>query len=907
MNTKLPIFDKKNEIVKSIEANDVTIITAETGSGKSTQVPQYLYEMGYEVICTQPRRIACVSLADRVSEEMKTEGNVVGYHIAFESTRTDETKVLFCTDGLQMAKQLSNRKEKNEGKTALIIDEVHEWNLSIETLIAWVRHEKKVNNSKLKVVLMSATVDSENLYFYFNEVTTVGMVNVPNRNYEVSWHMSDDYHNHEEIEIAVKCIKEGKNVLVFQPGKKEIYDFIKALKHTLGFEEGVDCVILPMHGELGISDQKACFRGYNCPKVVVSTNIAQTSITIDDIDVVIDTGSERVVIVKDGIEGLYLQPISKADCIQRAGRAGRTKHGEYYLCDYTKYSDRLYFPVPEIKRLMLDKVVLKLLSVGIDAVELEFFHQPLVTSLVESKALLKSLGAIDSKGNLTEIGKKISKLPISCRCGRMLVEAEKYGVVDEMITIISIIESGSLVNTRKKVQVSGFLGDYAENISYSNFTNESSSDLLAELEIYNKLERGKLGKTSLEMSDAGINVKAYKRAKELREMLDYVTDELLDKSNKSYGVEGILRSVVSAMTDNLYELRGICDEYCDHQGKNMVRLDKNSCITGYKRLIVGFPKVFEVNSRYGTTEMKLLQMASAVTADILLDYLNPESIEGVIDTYTIDYVPEKDTFIVDVHYSYGTIGLYCADSVCVTRDSELYASAKEIWDSVDKTDKRGSYVNICGEIKRVSNYWGKSVVDITFEELGKMKADGVSQVKTGYGDYVTLNYEGISGYNVQDLYDRVLTVRIGKLLDKESSGFPPKTGKLETIVGWFSELGKRVYTVEGMEKVVYIGLLKVGGSIKKHIFEDAERCEESNKECVEFLLMREVNKKYNDKTFKVINPQGKKVETKSTERAKKEFHDNILMVCEELSVTNFEESLSYLDDVYKELTEEMRK
>lgn len=907
MNTKLPIFDKKNEIIKSIEANDVTIITAETGSGKSTQVPQYLYEMGYEVICTQPRRIACVSLADRVSDEMQTEGNIVGYHTAFESTRTDETKVLFCTDGLQMAKQVSNRKEENVGKTALIIDEVHEWNLNIETLIAWVRNEKKVNNSELKVVLMSATVDRENLYSYFSEVTTVGMVNVPNRNYEVTWNKSGNYHTGEEIQIAMKCIEEGKNVLVFQPGKKEIYDFIKALKDMLRFEGGADCVVLPMHGELGISEQKACFRGYNCPKVVVATNIAQTSITIDDIDVVIDTGSERVVIVKDGIEGLYLQPISKADCIQRAGRAGRTKHGEYYLCSYTGYSHRLDFPVPEIKRLLLDKVVLKLLSVGIDAVELEFFHQPLVTSLVESKALLKSLGAIDSKGNLTEIGKKISKLPISCRCGRMLVEAEKYGVVDDMITIISIIESGSLVNTRKKVQADKYLGDYAETVSYSNFTNESGSDLLAELEIYNKLESGRLGKTSLEMSDVGINVKAYKRAKELREKLDYVTDELLDKSSKSYGVKGILRSVVSAMVDNLYELRGLYDAYWDHQGKNIVKLDKNSCVKGYKRLIVGFPKSFEINSRYGKTEMKLLQMVSAVTPDILLDYLNPESIESVVDTQTIDYIPEKDMFIIDVNYFYGMIKLYCDEGVCVSRDSVYYTSAKEIWDNVDKTGMRGSHVYICGEIKRVTNYWGKSVVGITFEELGKMKAEGVTQVKTGYGDYVTLECEGTSGYNVQDLYDRILTIKIGRLLDKESSGFPPKTGKLETVVGWFSELGNRVYTVDGMEKVVYIGLLKVGGSIKKHIFEDAERCEESTKECVEFLLMREVNKKYNDKTFKVINPQGKKVETKSTERAKKEFHDNILMVCEELSTTNFEESLSYLDDVYKELTEEMRK
>ena len=279
MNTKLPIFDKKNEIVKSIEANDVTIITAETGSGKSTQVPQYLYEMGYEVICTQPRRIACVSLADRVSDEMQSEGNVVGYHTAFESTRIDETKVLFCTDGLQMAKQVSNRKEKNVGKTALIIDEVHEWNLNIETLIAWVRNEKKVNNSELKVVLMSATVDRENLYSYFNEVTTVGMVNVPNRNYEVTWNKSGNYHTGEEIQIAMKCIEEGKNVLVFQPGKKEIYDFIKALKDMLRFEGGADCVVLPMYGELGISEQKACFRGYDCPKVVVATNIAQTSIT----------------------------------------------------------------------------------------------------------------------------------------------------------------------------------------------------------------------------------------------------------------------------------------------------------------------------------------------------------------------------------------------------------------------------------------------------------------------------------------------------------------------------------------------------------------------------------------------------------------------------------------------------
>lgn len=276
---RLPIEEYKDIIKDAVGQNDVVVITAETGAGKSTQVPQYLMEDGKRVVVTQPRRLAARTVAKRVAEEVaykleKTEAvantrgkmaNTVGFRTAFERNDTPDTRALFCTDGLQMIRELMGDGETD----VLVIDEVHEWNINIETLVAWTRKQIQ-EGQKMKLVLMSATMEAEKLARFYGE--DVPVISVPGRMYPVSEQETDPQDMTAQIESKVK---KGRNVLVFQPGKKEIAQTINELELA-----NTDAEILPLHGELSPEEQQKCFRSYKKPKVVVCTNIAQTSVTI---------------------------------------------------------------------------------------------------------------------------------------------------------------------------------------------------------------------------------------------------------------------------------------------------------------------------------------------------------------------------------------------------------------------------------------------------------------------------------------------------------------------------------------------------------------------------------------------------------------------------------------------------
>ena len=452
----LPITYFKNEIIEAVRNHSFTIVSAETGSGKSTQIPQYLAEYYSQIIVTEPRIMAAKTLARRVADEMDvTLGKKVGYRTACDRCSSAETNILYCNDGLQLIRTIFS--ENNETENVLVIDEIHEWNLNIETLIALCKLMKHKWNTK--VVLMSATLDTDGLANFLGE--DVAVLNIPGTLFDVK------VEERCEIEL-IDSIKENinlhKNILVFAPGKKEISDIIFELRNETA-------VVLPLHGEMDWEEQKKCFEKYSYSKVIVATNVAQTSLTIPDIDVVIDTGTARISIAKDGIQGLFLSEISVADIMQRKGRAGRTKEGKYILCSDTEIADRDEFTVPEIQRSILDRVVLLLASIGLDAENLEFYHQPDRKAISKAKVELTNIGAL-YENKVTDIGYKMVKIPVSVQFARMIVEAEKYGVTEQVMTIAAILEMGGLLE---------------KETSYSDFTMEDSSDLLAELDVWNKI------------------------------------------------------------------------------------------------------------------------------------------------------------------------------------------------------------------------------------------------------------------------------------------------------------------------------------------------------------------------------------------------------------------------------------
>ena len=229
MNINLPIYEKKDDIIASLDMYDTIIIEAETGSGKSTQVPQYLYEAGYNVIVTQPRRIACITLAERVSEEMD-DSSIVGYKTAFESSYTKDTRILFCTDGLQMARGLKKEALNN---TILVLDEVHEWNVYMETIVAWIRKFREDGN-KLKVVLMSATMDTYELADFYSYQSPVGVFIIEGRNHEVKIIEQRGSHDFEDYApIVNEYARQHKNILMFEAGQREINETIQVINETL--------------------------------------------------------------------------------------------------------------------------------------------------------------------------------------------------------------------------------------------------------------------------------------------------------------------------------------------------------------------------------------------------------------------------------------------------------------------------------------------------------------------------------------------------------------------------------------------------------------------------------------------------------------------------------------------------
>ena len=545
----LPITNYKNEIIEAVRSHSFTIISAETGSGKSTQIPQYLADYYEQVIVTEPRIMAAKTLAKRVAEEMEvTLGQEVGYRTAFDKCSSPNSNILYCTDGLQLIRTIFS--EDNKTKNVLVIDEVHEWNLNIETLVAWCKFMQGKWNTK--VVLMSATLDTDGLSEFFGN--DVAVLNIPGNLYEVSMEQRHQISLIDTINENINC---GKNILVFVPGKKEIADVI----YHLDIE---NAMVLPLHGELDWEDQKKCFKHYPVSKVIVATNVAQTSITIPNIDVVVDTGEARISIAENGIQGLFLKPISRSDIMQRKGRAGRTKSGKYFLCSDIPMKYREEYSVPEIQRSILDRVVLQLATIGLDAEELEFFHQPDLSEIKLSKKALTDIGAFSEK-QVTAIGRKIVKMPVSVQVARMIVEAEKYGVTEQVITIASIIENGGLLSKEGK---------------YNDFTSEYKSDLLAELDVWKSINQMKY----IDFQKLGINKRTFFRVKEniqkLKEALAGIV-ELTHNNDR----EAIVKSCLYGLVSHIY-VRDYDNMYYSEDGSE-VRLDRKSCVSYCPQIIVG--------------------------------------------------------------------------------------------------------------------------------------------------------------------------------------------------------------------------------------------------------------------------------------------------------------------------------
>lgn len=452
--TSLPIWEIHSQIIDSLRAGNRLILSAPTGSGKTTQVPQMLLQSGLlgdgQVVILQPRRLAARLLATRVAEELGVKlGQEVGYQIRFENVTSAKTKIRFVTEGVLLRQMIDDPQLK--GVSVLLFDEFHERHLYGDITLARALDVQESSRPDLKLAVMSATLDTDLLTFYLKPrvLTSVGRTFPVEIKYATDPSYSDKRPIWEQASDAFsRYVNSGGqgDVLVFMPGGFEISQTIEAIRHT---DEAKGFILLPLHGELPPKDQDAAVARYPQRKVVVSTNVAETSLTIDGVRLVIDSGLARIprFDANRGINTLLVERISQSSSDQRAGRAGRTAPGVCMrLWSRDEHAHRPAQELPEIKRLDLAEVVLTLKAAGIQNLrKFRWLEAPDEASLAHAEELITDLGGLDKHGAITAIGRKMLAFPIHPRYARMLIAAQEYGCVYQAALVAALTQGRDLL------------------------------------------------------------------------------------------------------------------------------------------------------------------------------------------------------------------------------------------------------------------------------------------------------------------------------------------------------------------------------------------------------------------------------------------------------------------------------
>ncbi|MCP5534671.1 MAG: ATP-dependent RNA helicase HrpA [Akkermansiaceae bacterium] len=484
----LPVAQRREEIMEAMRLHQVVIVVGETGSGKTTQLPKMAYEIACgegksgRVGCTQPRRLAAATVARRVAGEMGTGlGERVGYQVRFVEKVQDETTIKFMTDGILLAETQRDRDLRQYD--TLIIDEAHERSLNIDFILGYLK-DLLGRREDLRVVVSSATLDAGMFSEYFNGAP---VINVEGRTFPVEDYFlppaSDGEDLARHVGRAVQWVTdldEAGDVLIFLPGEREI----RECADTLEGKNFPRTEILPLYARLGLDEQERVFNvGGPNRRVVLATNVAETSVTIPGIVYVIDSGLARVSRWNPSrqIQSLQVEQISQASARQRRGRCGRICEGvcvrlyeEETLDAADEYTD------PEIRRSSLAGVILRMKSLKLpDVREFPFLSPPSPKAISEGHRTLEEVGAMDKRGDLTDMGYQLAKLPLDPRLGRMLIEASKRRVLDAVLVMVGGM---SVMDVRERPQEKQSEADSA-HVKY----NDETSDFLTLLHIWSAI------------------------------------------------------------------------------------------------------------------------------------------------------------------------------------------------------------------------------------------------------------------------------------------------------------------------------------------------------------------------------------------------------------------------------------
>lgn len=465
---KLPIWEHRERFLTALREHQMLVLVGETGSGKTTQVPQWCTEaigLWYSqgllatrsrplVACTQPRRVAAMSVAARVADEMDvTLGEHVGYTIRFEDLTSPQTILKYMTDGMLLREAMADPMLSRYG--CIILDEAHERTLATDILMGLIKSVAE-RRPDMKVIVMSATLDAGKFQEYFNNAP---LLQVPGRTFPVEIFYTQEPER-DYLDAAVRTaveihVAEGPgDVLLFLTGEEEIEEACRRIQQdaeALGDSVGTVKVI-PLYSSLPPNLQQRIFEpappnranGAVSRKIIVATNIAETSLTIDGVVYVIDPGfsKQKVYNPRVRVESLLVTPISKASAKQRAGRAGRTRPGKCFRL-YTELSykkELIDMTYPEVLRSNLGSVVLELKKLGIDdLVHFDFMDPPAPETLMRALELLNYLGALDDDGNLTQLGAQMAEFPLDPQLSKMLLASGPLNCSNEIVTIVAML------------------------------------------------------------------------------------------------------------------------------------------------------------------------------------------------------------------------------------------------------------------------------------------------------------------------------------------------------------------------------------------------------------------------------------------------------------------------------------
>jgi len=558
IRASLPIYPYRDQLIAAVNDYQVLIIEAETGAGKTTQVPQYLYEAGYHkkgiIGCTQPRRVAAMSVAARVAEEMGTKlGHEVGYSIRFEDCTSDSTKVKYMTDGMLLREFLG---EPDLGSySVMMIDEAHERTLHTDVLFGLIKDIARFRQD-IKILISSATLNATKFSNYFDEAP---VFKIPGRRYPVDIFYTKapeaDYIDASIVTVLqIHVTQPLGDILVFLTGQEEIEAAQENLERRvrgLGTKVG-ELMILPIYSTLPSDMQAKIFEPTppGARKVVLATNIAETSLTINGVIYVIDPGfcKQKSYNPRSGMEALIVTPVSRASAQQRAGRAGRVAAGKCFRL-YTAHAfmhELEEDQIPEIQRTNLGNVVLMLKSLGInDLIHFDFLDPPPAETLIRALELLYALGALNDRGELTKLGRRMAELPLDPMLSKMLIHSEKYECSEECLTICAMLSAGNAIFYRPKDKAV-----HADN-AHKNFW-KPGGDHLTLLNVYNEWVDSNY---SVEWCYQNfLQARVMKRARDVREQIEGMMDRVEVESKTTDDSAKIRKAIASGFFYNTARL-----------------------------------------------------------------------------------------------------------------------------------------------------------------------------------------------------------------------------------------------------------------------------------------------------------------------------------------------------------------